>query len=130
MSKYELILRISKKKSSSGRYSLEIATNLSEHSHAVNLPSTTVPKIGTDEMETVSAQLRATLETVFGAARHILNQKNLVSYKCIFSDKFIAIGCAAAHDERVETYKELSIPMSEEECMFVFEHIPSQCWSS
>ncbi len=120
-----LVLRFTKTKAG-GRFKLVIDTNTPSISgHAVHLPFSTIP--GTVEWDGLHDQIFATLQIVFGIASRSENfaNKSGIEYKCVFSNKCIGIGNISLDDNRIETTKELILPMSEDECSFVFDCIPT-----
>lgn len=128
MTKHEVILTVSKVRSRSGKFSFCIKTNLPLGPHAVTLPDNgELPNSEDDSYTSIKEQMSATLGVIFNTGRHILKATRAVSYKFIFSDKYIATGLVPVEGTRTESYAEITLPMLESEAVFVFGCIPYTC---
>ncbi len=128
MTRHEIILTVSKVRSRSGKFFFCIKTNLPLGSHVVRLPDNgELPAIEDGSYNPIKNQLEGTLSIIFTFARHHLKATKAVSYKFIFSDKYIATGLVPVEDTRTESYAEITLPMLEDEAIFVFGCIPYTC---
>lgn len=125
MSKEDLIIRISKVQFLENEWYLSIQTTPLLSSQTVVLPMFgKLPKEGSKELRAVIEKLQTCFELIFKAVKELFNSKTEITYKCIFSDKFIANGNASIQGKKIETGKELIIPMNEREVALVFNCIP------
>lgn len=126
MIKEHIIIRVSKVYTS-GYWSLSIQANLNKRVYSVDLPTFgKFPKVNSKEFETLNQKLKIALQSVFqevSFASTVPGEAS-VRYKCIFSDKYIVNGDIATGLKKVETIKEMTLPMSEQECLIVYDNIP------
>ena len=125
MSKHDLILTISKKRSEKGNYFFSIGDNFDSGFHEISLPNGVLPEMGTSDHEYLAKCVDNTLVIIFLKVANKLPGKTNITHKCIFSDKYISNGmCSISNRERIETYNEMTLPMNQAECDFFFFRIP------
>mgnify|MGYP006195533803 CR=1 FL=1 len=124
MAKENLVIRVSKVYTA-GHWDLFIQSTPYINRYHVELPLYgKFPKVDSKEFKSISEGLKNCFELLFKEAHRVLKPENGIHYKCIFSDKYVVNGNAAPHGTRIETMREMTLPMSEQECLIVNDSIP------
>lgn len=132
MKNKDVLVIVSKVCSRNGDCSFSIKTNLpNSFEHSVQLPKTgIIPEIGSIEYNELERSLRQTMGVIFSLIKKNLEvNSRCLSYKLIFSDRHIATGIIPliGSTERIESFAEISLPLSTNESVLIFRSIPSTC---
>ncbi len=129
---------ISKEKSSkNGNYFFSFKSNVavsrSSPCEFITNEFVVLPETDTPEWNELFDQVKHIFINIVSFAKRDFDEeeimdKNLLGYKCVFSDKFILTGKANSTDfnshKRFETHKSFILPMSEKDCDFIFQCVP------
>ncbi len=124
----ELIIRVSKKRTVNNNFSFNFDTNLPSNAHSVQLPESGIlPETESVEREVIEQQVKSTLDVIFCLAKSHFNATGAMRFKLLFSDKYVGTGLIAVGEQRIETHREISIPMLGTEASFIFCCMPNRC---
>lgn len=127
--KKDIVIRVSKIMTKSGRVQLSFTDNKGIAHHAVHLPEPNyqIPMRSKDPgYSELPMQITQTLELILKKASRLLDDKaQSIDYKLLFSNDCIAGGNIAIAGSRVETISKLTLPMDTRERAYIFRCLPT-----